>query len=149
MTDHELIDDELTGAAEGELTGREPGDQGIPGVAGPAGPFEPPYYSVVFTSLRTDGDHGYGETAQRMDELVAQVPGFLGADSARTPGGLGITVAYFRDLDAVKAWRNAPEHREARKRGREEWYERYVVHVAKVERSYGQERGAGVADGGE
>ncbi|MGW7084856.1 antibiotic biosynthesis monooxygenase family protein [Streptomyces sp. NPDC054871] len=107
----------------------------------PVPPFEPPYYTVVFTSVRTepeDGrDDGYDETADRMDELVASVPGFLGMESARTPGGLGITVGYFRDADAIKQWRGHAEHRTAQKRGRGEWYEKYVVHVAKVERSYG------------
>ncbi|MGW0534741.1 antibiotic biosynthesis monooxygenase family protein [Streptomyces sp. NPDC003032] len=105
-------------------------------VAGPVGPFEPPYYVVVFSSVRTEGDRGYGETAERMDELVAAVPGFLGVESARTPGGLGITVGYFRDEDAIKAWQGHPEHRTAQRRGREEWYESYVLHVAKVERSH-------------
>jgi len=32
----------------------------------------PPYYAVIFTSLRTDGDRGYGDTAKRMMELAAQ-----------------------------------------------------------------------------
>ncbi|QDQ12426.1 antibiotic biosynthesis monooxygenase family protein [Streptomyces spectabilis] len=133
MTDHQLTDRGTADAAE------------------PVGPFEPPYYSVVFTARRIEGDHGYAETSQRMDELVETLPGFLGVDSAGTPGGLGITVAYFRDLDAIKAWRDDPEHRVARKRGREEWFERYVVHVGKVERSYGgrREAEAGVAGGGE
>ncbi|MGW0909175.1 antibiotic biosynthesis monooxygenase family protein [Streptomyces sp. NPDC002853] len=107
----------------------------------PVLPFQPPYYAVVFSSLRTDSDDGYDETGDRMDELVASVPGFLGMDSARTPGGLGITVGYFRDVDAIAQWRSDAEHRTAQKRGRAEWYERYVVHVAKVERSYGFERG--------
>ncbi|MGW6270279.1 antibiotic biosynthesis monooxygenase family protein [Streptomyces sp. NPDC055060] len=112
----------------------------------PVPPFEPPYYTVVFTSLRTepdDGhDDGYDETADLMDELVATVPGFLAVESARTPGGLGITVGYFRDADAIKQWRGRAEHRTAQRRGREEWYEKYAVHIAKVERSYGFERGA-------
>lgn len=106
----------------------------------PVGPFEPPYYSVVFTSVRTDEESGYGETAERMDELVKEVPGFLGSDHARTPGGLSITVSYFRDEAAIKEWRGQMEHREAQKRGRAEWYEKYVLHVAKVERSHGFER---------
>ncbi|MFH8992891.1 antibiotic biosynthesis monooxygenase family protein [Streptomyces sp. NPDC017940] len=104
---------------------------------GPVGPFEPPYYTVVFSSLRTPGDNDYGATAERMEERVRAVPGFLGLDSARSPGGLGITVGYFRDEEAITAWRGDPEHRAARARGRAEWYEDYVVHVAKVERSYG------------
>lgn len=107
----------------------------------PVPPFEPPYYAVVFTSLRTETEDGYDETSDRLDELVATVPGFLGIESARTPGGLGITVGYFRDADAIKEWRGNPEHRTAQKRGRAERYEKYVVHVAKVERSYGFERG--------
>ncbi|MFG2652740.1 antibiotic biosynthesis monooxygenase family protein [Streptomyces sp. NPDC048436] len=113
----------------------------------PVPPFEPPYYTVVFTSVRTvpddeeGGDDGYDATSTRMDEIVASVPGFLGMESARTPGGLGITVGYFRDEDAIKEWRGDAEHRAAQKRGRGEWYEKYSVHVAKVERSYGFERG--------
>lgn len=101
---------------------------------------EPPYYTVVFTShLRPDPD-GYAETAGRMEELVEKVPGFLGYESARTPGGLGITVGYFRDEESIAAWQRNLEHQEAQRRGRAEWYERYSLHVGRVERSYGFER---------
>lgn len=97
--------------------------------------FEPPYYVVVFSSVRTPGDRGYGEAADRMDELVREIPGYLGHESARDPGGLGITVSYFRDSAAIEQWRSFGEHRAVQKQGRAEWYERYTVHVAKVERS--------------
>lgn len=43
----------------------------------------PPYYAVIFTNLRTEGDKGYAEMADRMVELAAQQPGFLGIESAR------------------------------------------------------------------
>jgi hypothetical protein len=56
---------------------------------------KPPYYAVIFTSLRTEGDRGYGHMAGRMVELAAQQPGFLGVESARTTDGLGITVSYW------------------------------------------------------
>ncbi|MGP9019692.1 antibiotic biosynthesis monooxygenase family protein [Streptomyces sp. BR1] len=105
-------------------------------VAGLVAGIEPPYYTVVFTSLRTEGDRGYGETAELMKELVAEIPGYLGYESARTPGGLGITVGYFRDEDAIAAWRSRLEHQRAQRRGRAEWYESYSLHVAKVERAY-------------
>ncbi|GHH82925.1 hypothetical protein GCM10017771_08420 [Streptomyces capitiformicae] len=97
---------------------------------------EPPYYAVVFTSVKTADQSGYGETAERMEELVKDVPGFLGMDHARTPGGLSITVGYFRDADAIERWRSDVEHRAAQKRGRAEWYESYSLHVAKVERGH-------------
>ncbi|WP_328830308.1 antibiotic biosynthesis monooxygenase [Streptomyces sp. NBC_00252] len=118
-----------------------PGSPPIPAPA-PVPAHQPPYYAVVFTSLRTEGDNGYGETADRMGELVKGIPGFLGEDSARVPGGLGITVAYFRDLAGIEAWRAHAEHRVAKEYGREHWYERYSLHIAKVEYSRGFERGA-------
>ncbi|MBT2509799.1 antibiotic biosynthesis monooxygenase [Streptomyces sp. ISL-98] len=107
----------------------------------PVAAHEPPYYTVVFTSVLTENPERYGETAARMNELVKDVPGFLGYESARAPGGLGITVGYFRDEEAIAAWQRNLEHQAAQKQGRAEWYQRYSVHVAKVERSYGFERG--------
>lgn len=101
---------------------------------------DPPYYAVVFTSLRTEDDDGYVETAERMGELVREVPGFLGEDSARTPGGLSVTVAYFRDLAGIEKWREHAEHRAAKAYRREHWYERYSLHIARVEHSHGFER---------
>ena len=117
-----------------------PGSPTVPAPA-PVPAHQPPYYAVVFTSLRTAGDNGYGETADRMGELVKEIPGFLGEDSARVPGGLGITVAYFRDLAGIEAWRAHAEHRAAKEYGRDHWYERYSLHIAKVEYSRGFERG--------
>ncbi|MEV5433517.1 antibiotic biosynthesis monooxygenase [Streptomyces sp. NPDC052701] len=111
------------------------------GAATPVAAHEPPYYAVVFTSVRTEGDGGYGETAERMEELVREIPGFLGLDHARSPGGLSITVGYFRDADAIEEWRSDAEHRAAQEKGREHWYERYTLHVARVERSHGFVRG--------
>ena len=67
----------------------------------------PPYYAVIFTSLRTEGDQGYGAMAERMVELAAQQPGFLGVESARE--GLGITVSYWADLASIAAWKQNAE----------------------------------------
>jgi heme-degrading monooxygenase HmoA len=97
----------------------------------------PPYYAVVFTSQRRGGDHGYGVTADRMVELAAQQPGYLGVESVRDAGGLGITVSYWQDEASILAWRRNAEHTLARERGRTEWYEHYELRVAKVERAYG------------
>lgn len=104
---------------------------------------EPPYYAAVFTAVRTENQSGYGETGARMEDLVKDVPGFLGMDHAQTPGGLGITVGYFRDADALTQWRRNAEHRAAQRRGRDEWYQSYTLHVAKVERSHGFVRAQG------
>lgn len=96
----------------------------------------PPYYAVIFTSLRTDRDHAaYGEMAAKMEELAAIQPGFLGIESARD--GLGITVSYWESLEAIAAWKNNAAHQVAQKRGREAWYAAFKTRICKVERDYG------------
>ena len=95
----------------------------------------PPYYAVIFTSHRTDGDNGYGEMAERMAELAAQQPGYLGMESARE--GLGITVSYWESLEAIRNWKQNAEHQEAQRLGHQQWYSSFRVRIAKVEREYG------------
>lgn len=102
---------------------------------------EPPYYVVIFTSVRTAVDAGYAEAAQRMLELAAQQPGFLGVESARSDG-LGITLSYWQSEEAIRAWREHAEHSAVRERGRAEWYAACTTRVAKVERAYGFDRSA-------
>lgn len=97
----------------------------------------PPYYAVIFTSLRTPEDAGYAAMSERMLALAAVQPGFLGVESARE--GLGITVSYWRDRAAFARWRQDIEHREAQTLGRERWYSAFKVRIAKVEREYGRD----------
>lgn len=97
---------------------------------------EPPYYAVIFTSRRRDGDLGYRRMAERMAELAPQQPGFLGMESVRDAEGRGITVAYWRDAESIAAWKAQAEHRVAQELGRSTWYEHYEVRVARVERAY-------------
>ena len=95
---------------------------------------EPPYYAVIFSSLSTEVDEAYAETAARMVELAAQQPGFLGVESAREE--LGITVSYWSDLDSIKRWKRNAEHLMAQKMGRDQWYSNYKTRIARVERDY-------------
>ena len=102
---------------------------------------DPPYYAVIFSSLRQGDDHGYAATAERMVELAAQQPGFLGVESLRGPDGFGITVSYWQSEEAIKNWKRDAEHTEARERGRLEWYEHFELRIARVERAYAGPRG--------
>ncbi len=95
---------------------------------------EPPYYAVIFSSLRNDDIEGYAETAARMVELAALQPGFLGVESARED--LGITISYWSDLESIKKWKAHAEHLEAQKLGRDKWYSNYMTRIALVERDY-------------
>jgi len=97
---------------------------------------EPPYYSVIFSNQRTPGDNGYEHMADRMVELAAEQPGYLGVESARASDGFGITVSYWASLDAIAAWRSHAEHRIAQEAGNTLWYQHYELRIACVERAY-------------
>jgi heme-degrading monooxygenase HmoA len=97
---------------------------------------EPPYYAVIFSSLRGGDSEGYAETAARMEELAELQPGYLGHESAREE--LGITVSYWADLESIKRWKAHADHREAQRMGREKWYSSYKTRIALVERDYGK-----------
>lgn len=97
---------------------------------------EPPYYAVIFTAQRTEGDAGYEAMAEAMMRLALQQPGCLGAESVRDETGLGITVSYFTDEASLVAWKKDARHLVAQRAGRERWYSHYKLRVAKVERDY-------------
>jgi heme-degrading monooxygenase HmoA len=101
---------------------------------------QPPYYAVIFTSLGTGDAEGYEEAAARMLELAAAMPGFLGAETARD--GLGITVSYWTDLEAIAAWKRHSEHAAVQAEGRGRWYSSYATRIARVERDYRFQRPA-------
>jgi len=98
----------------------------------------PPYYAVIFSSTRTEGDNGYSEMSDEMIELASKQDGFLGLESARED--IGITVSYWRDLKSIKKWKKNTEHTVARKRGRSDWYRSFKTRIARVERDYGFEK---------
>jgi heme-degrading monooxygenase HmoA len=97
---------------------------------------EPPYYAVIFTSLRTGVDNGYARVAERMVELAAGQPGFLGVESVRDAEGFGITVSYWSSTEAIALWKAHSEHVAAQEMGMQTWYAHYELRVARVERAY-------------
>jgi len=92
-----------------------------------------PYYAVIFCSVRTAGDDGYDELAARMSELSAEQDGFLGMEHARSEG-LGITICYWKSLEAIAEWRENAEHKFAQQKGYETFYQAFATRICKVER---------------
>ena len=103
-------------------------------MATPATTPQPPYYAVIFTSIRLDGDNGYGEAAKQMVELASMQPGFLGFETARQE--IGISISYWSTLEAIKAWKKNVTHRQVQSHANE-WYKTFRVRVCRVEREYG------------
>lgn len=98
----------------------------------------PPYYAVIFTSVKTTDDDGYNDMSVLMVELAQQQPGYLGHESARD--SVGITVSYWQSLEAIKAWKQQTDHLLAQKMGKQQWYDCYKTRICLVERDYGFEK---------
>lgn len=98
--------------------------------------------AVIFTSQRAANTKGYEAMSARMETLAREQPGYLGITSVRDANaGLGITVSYWADEDAAKAWKRVHEHQEAQRIGKERWYSEYRVDVCEVIRSYSYRSG--------
>jgi heme-degrading monooxygenase HmoA len=98
----------------------------------------PPYYAVIFTSIKSDEHDGYEEMSEKMMQLARQQEGFLGVESARND--TGITVSYWKNLSSIKTWKKHTEHLFAQQLGREKWYRLYKTRICLVERDYGFEK---------
>lgn len=97
----------------------------------------PPYWAVLFTSLRTTEDaESYARMADAMTALAPSQPGYLGIESVRGADGIGITVSYWRDEASIAAWKRQSAHVAAQQAGHSRWYEDFVVRIARVERAY-------------
>jgi heme-degrading monooxygenase HmoA len=94
-----------------------------------------PYYAVIFTSTRTEGDNGYAKMAGHMEELAKKQDGYLGIESARNE--IGITISYWKSLKAIADWKVNTDHLFAQQKGTEDWYSWYKVRICLVEREYG------------
>ena len=98
---------------------------------------EPPYYSVIFTSVLKEDPIGYAEMAEKMEKLAMEQPGYLGFESARSE--IGISISYWKDLESIRIWKQNTEHLLAQKLGNEKWYQYYKIRIARVERDYAKE----------
>ncbi|MBK9222401.1 MAG: antibiotic biosynthesis monooxygenase [Saprospiraceae bacterium] len=92
------------------------------------------YYAVIFTSVLSEDTAGYQEMSQRMLELAMQQEGYLGHETARSE--IGITISYWKSLEAIKIWKQNEEHLFAQAQGRKRWYQSYHLKICKVEREY-------------
>ncbi len=95
----------------------------------------PPYWAVIFTSARTEGDEAaYEQTADAMLALAPRQPGYLGVEFAGDAAA-SITVSYWESPEAIAQWKRQADHAAAQAAGRSRWYRRYALRVAKVERA--------------
>jgi heme-degrading monooxygenase HmoA len=88
---------------------------------------------ILFRSrLTPEAGADYQSMGERMLEHARNQPGFVDYKEYTSEDGERLTVVRWRDEATLEQWRNDAEHRAAKGRGRERWYERYHIEVAKV-----------------
>jgi heme-degrading monooxygenase HmoA len=81
----------------------------------------------------------YFEIAAQLKPLLEGIDGFLSVErfeSLAQPGKF-LSLSFWRDEDAVRAWRTQALHREGQREGREVVFQDYRLRVAGVLRDYG------------
>ena len=77
--------------------------------------------------------------AADLSPLLDHIDGFLSIERFQSLGDPSriLSLSFWRDEEAVKAWRNTEEHRQAQKAGRGGIFAGYRLRIAHVVRDYG------------
>lgn len=96
--------------------------------------------AVIFEVEPAEGRRdAYLGIAADLRPLLQSIDGFLSIErfqSQAHPGRL-LSLSFWRDEQAVKAWRNTEEHRQAQMAGRGGVFAGYRLRIAHVVRDYG------------
>jgi heme-degrading monooxygenase HmoA len=91
----------------------------------------PPFYANIFSYIPSETREGYAAADEATLLEVKGIDGFLGYEVTGTDTRR-IFISYWRDMDAVNAWRTNQTHQKAKSRGKE-WYAAYHSMLVKVE----------------
>jgi heme-degrading monooxygenase HmoA len=87
---------------------------------------------TVFRSRLHDTHDGYEATAGAMEAAARAMPGFVDFKSFSADDGERVSIIVFDSLESHAAWRDHPDHRDAQRRGRQEWYAEYHIQVCEL-----------------
>ncbi|MCC6468842.1 MAG: antibiotic biosynthesis monooxygenase [Alphaproteobacteria bacterium] len=96
--------------------------------------------AVIFEFWPREGQVGrYLDLAAEMRRAVETVDGFISVERFESiyEKGKYVSLSFWRDEAAVKAWREQLDHRAVQELGRAEIFARYRLRVAEVLRDYG------------
>ncbi len=98
--------------------------------------------AVIFEAEPAEGRRdAYLDIAAGLRDELMEMDGFISIErfeSLNRPGKL-LSLSFWRDEQAVRAWRCRPRHRAAQARGRGGVFSGYRLRVASVVRDYGLE----------
>ncbi len=93
------------------------------------------YFAVIFTAKKSNNTEGYKEMVTKMNEFVNKQKGFIDVTSL-SEGNNEITVSYWESMEDIRAWSMNERHAEAKKGGKEKWYDSFSVRICEVKREY-------------
>ncbi len=94
-------------------------------------------YIAAFIYQPGEIDDEFRRLSAMIDEVAASLPGFVGAESWRSPDGRMANASYYwQDEESLMAFASASKHLDAKRQFRK-WYRGYHVVISKVERAYG------------
>jgi len=76
----------------------------------------------------------YGQRAGKLFAIVSAMPGFRGLRSFTAADGERLSLIEFDSLESLAAWRDHPEHREAQRLGKEQYYAEYHLQICELVR---------------
>lgn len=92
---------------------------------------------LIQTKLHANADRGaYDALNEQMFRLVQTMPGFIAAHGYTSSEGQDVGVIRFDSLDALRAWREHPDHVAAQQRGKSEFYASYTIEVCELVRAH-------------
>jgi len=92
-------------------------------------------YIVSFISVLSPSSAGYDKAADQMMQAVQNQIGFVAVYSARDNNGVGITLSYWTNLDAISSWKNNNTHQAIQRKGKTQWYDWYQLQVSEIVRT--------------
>lgn len=90
---------------------------------------KPPYFVVIFSSLRTSNKDCCVKIAKRMIRLAEEQDGFLGAEETKTDSE--IMVSFWLSMESIENWRLNVEHQLYQQYGNE-WSTDFNIRIAMV-----------------
>ena len=96
--------------------------------------------AVIFEVWPAQGqENAYFDLAAALKSDLERIDGFISIErfESLVTKGKYLSLSFWRDEEAVRAWRNLDDHRQAQTKGRTSVFADYRLRVASVVRDYG------------
>lgn len=78
----------------------------------------------------------YAAMAERLYKIASAMPGFISLREYEARNGESLGITEWASAEALAAWRQHPEHRQAQERGQQVFYAEYDISVCTPLREY-------------